>query len=117
LLLKLLILKKFNAIKQEHLKCHATLGDLMLSVSFDKTMTKRDIENLLFQVLQEKQTKAHPCLEYLTKRLCCLYFLQCSTFSGGDVVTGGDKDKTNRLEEKYKACCEIYKEFTSSKYH
>jgi hypothetical protein len=66
-------------------------------------MNKRDIENLLFQVLQEKQTKAHPCLEYLTKRLCCLYFLQCSTFSGGDVVTGGDKDKTNSLEEKYKA--------------
>ena len=81
-------------------------------------MTQSAIENLLLQVLQEKQRTAHPCLEYLTKRLCCLYFLQCSVFNGGAVVvTCGDNHKMNNLEEKYKACCEIYKEFTNSKHH
>ena len=76
-------------------------------------MIKVKLENVLLQVRQEKKTDSHPCLDYLSKRLCYI----CLAL---DSVVGDDDDDDNdvkikRLNKKYLACCEIYKEFKKSK--
>ena len=70
-------------------------------------MIKVEIEDLLIQVLQEKRIDSHPCLHYLTRRLCYICLAHDSAV--------GDEKKINLVNEKYLACCEIYKEFKKAK--
>ena len=72
-------------------------------------MSKVEIENLLIKVLQEKQSDSHPCLQYLSNRLCVIYFLHCSETA--------DDDRISRTRDKYLIFCDIYKEFKKSNHH
>ena len=70
-------------------------------------MIKEELENFLIQVLEEKKTDSHPCLEYVTRQLCFIFL------AFNFVVS--DDEKNNRLNARYLASCEIYKEFKKGK--
>ena len=69
-------------------------------------MIKGELENLLIQVLEEKKTDSHPCLDYVTRQLCFIYLAYNFV---------GDDDKNDRLNAKYLSSCQIYKEFQKGK--
>ena len=69
-------------------------------------MIKGELENLLIQVLEEKKTDSHPCLDYVTRQLCFI----CLAYN-----FVGDDDKNDRLNAKYLSSYQIYKEFQKGK--
>jgi hypothetical protein len=69
-----------------------------------------EIEMLLIQVLQDKQTNNHPVLQYLSKRLSCLNFLLYSK-SNTESDDGTFEQKLICLKSKFVSCLDIYQEF------